>query len=99
MATGFENGIARYVHAVAKVDVYFPVDHRGNSHICCEQCFYYRESSHSCALNHEVCAFPSRYVGGMCPLVSVTDEQSEALDKLMIEIAEANDTYPKLETE
>ncbi len=99
MATGFENGISRYVHAVAKVDVYFPVDSRGNSHICCEQCFYYRESSHSCALNHEVCAFPSRYVGGMCQLVSVTDEQSEALDKLMIEIAEKNATYPKLETE
>lgn len=99
MATGFENGISRYVHAVAKVDVYFPVDSRGNSHICCEQCFYYRESSHSCALNHEVCAFPSRYVGGMCQLVSVTDEQSEALDKLMIEIAEKNASYPKLETE
>lgn len=99
MATGFESGISSYVHAVAKVDVYFPVDSRGNSHICCEQCFYYRESSHSCALNHEVCAFPSRYVGGMCQLVSVTDEQSEALDKLMIEIAEKNAGYPKLETE
>lgn len=99
MATGFENGISDYVHAVAKVDVYFPVDSRGNSHICCEQCFYYRESSHSCALNHEVCAFPSRYIGGMCPLVSVDDEQAKKVDAVFIEIAEQNAKYPTLETE
>ena len=99
MPTGFESGISDYVHAVAKIDVYFPVDSRGNSHICCEQCFYYRESSHSCALNHEVCAFPSKYVGGMCPLVSVDDEQGKKVDAVFIEIAEQNAKYPTLETE
>lgn len=99
MATGFESGVASYVHAVTKIDVYFPVDSRGNSHICCEQCYYYRESSRSCALNHEVCSFPSRYVGGMCPLVSVSDEQNERLDQLMLEIAETNASYPRFDNE
>lgn len=99
MPIGFESGISDYVHAVAKIDVYFPVDSRGNSHICCEQCFYYRESSHSCALNHEVCSFPSKYVGGMCPLVSVDDAQGKKVEAVFVEIAEQNAQYPSLKTE
>lgn len=95
----FESGVSSYVHAIAKVDVYFPVDHRGNSHICCEECFFYRESSRSCSLNHESCTFPSKYVGGACPLVSVTDEQAAEVETLLATIAAKNSEYQSLETE
>lgn len=95
----FESGVSSYVHAIAKVDVYFPVDHRENSHICCEECFFYRESSRSCSLNHESCTFPSKYVGGACPLVSVTDEQAKEVENLLATIAAKNSEYQSLETE
>ena len=64
----FEGGVSSYVHAVATVEVYFPVDAKGNAEICCRQCPYFRTSSNSCALNGEVCAYPNKYVGARCPL-------------------------------
>ena len=64
----FESGVSSYVHAVATVEVYFPVDAKGNAEICCRQCPYFRTSSNSCALNGEVCAYPNKYVGARCPL-------------------------------
>ena len=94
----FENGIAKYIHAMAKVDVYFPVDNRGNSHICCDECQYYRDSSRSCALNHASCTFPSRYVGGACPLMAVDTEQAGKVEAVFCEIAEQNAQIPSLDT-
>lgn len=67
MAT-FETGISSYVKATATVTVYFPVDMKGNPDICCRQCYFFRTASNSCALNGEVCAYPNKYVGGLCPL-------------------------------
>lgn len=64
----FESGVASYIHAQATVDVFFPVDAKGNADISCRQCFYFRTSSNSCALNGEVCAMPHKYVGACCPL-------------------------------
>ena len=89
----FDTGISEYVHAIAKVDVYFPVDSRGNAYCCCNQCFFFREASKSCALNHEVCAFPNKYVGGSCPLMSVSDEQHERIIKVLSDIAIENAKY------
>lgn len=68
MAQNFENGISAYIHAQAVVDVYFPVDLKGNADISCRQCKFFRWSSHSCALNNEVTQYPERYIGGSCPL-------------------------------
>ncbi len=70
----FESGVSGYVHAQAVVNVYFPVDHRGAADICCRQCKFFRTSSNSCALNGEICAYPSKYVGENCPLVRVDSE-------------------------
>ena len=95
----FESGVASYIHAVAKVDQYFPVDSRGNAHICCEECFFYRDSSRSCALNHESCTFPSKYVGGACPLIQVDDKQAAEVDNLFALTAAQNAEYKSLETE
>ena len=73
----FDNGVSSYVHATATVDVYFPVDDRGNAHITCRHCYYYREASHRCGLNYEICSFPDKYVGDNCPLEPITDENGE----------------------
>lgn len=69
----FDNGIATYIHAQATVDVWFPVDRKGNADISCSQCYYYRRSYQTCGLNGEVCAYPDKYVGGCCPLKPVDD--------------------------
>ena len=70
----FDSGVASYIHAQAKVDVYFPVDARGNADISCNQCYYFRRQSRSCALNGEICQYPEKYVGASCPLEEVEEE-------------------------
>lgn len=73
----FESGVGSYIHAQAVVDVYFPVDHKGNEDISCSQCYFFRETQKRCGLNWEVCQYPNRYVGGSCPLVRVDDDTGE----------------------
>ena len=70
----FDSGVASYIHAQAKVDVFFPVDRRGNADISCNQCFYFRRSYKTCGLNGEVCQYPEKYVGASCPLEEVKEE-------------------------
>ena len=72
----FDNGIATYIHAQATVDVWFPVDRKGNADISCFQCYYYRRSYQTCGLNGEVCAYPDKYVGSCCPLKPVDDSNA-----------------------
>ena len=43
----FETGVASYIMAEATVRVGFPVDHRGNAHINCFQCKFYRRDRKS----------------------------------------------------
>ena len=64
----FDDGIASYIEAHATVTVLFPVDWHGKADICCDQCYYYRRSYKTCGLNGEVCQYPSKFVGGACPL-------------------------------
>jgi hypothetical protein len=90
MSSGFESGVAAYVHAVALVEVFFPIDSKGTEFCSCEQCFYYREASRSCSLNHESVAFPSRYVGQHCPLIRVDEEQFDSIQNQIIKIMEEN---------
>ena len=52
----FETGISSYIEATATVTVFFPVDTKGKADICCRQCYYFRTSSRSCALNGEICS-------------------------------------------
>lgn len=70
----FDSGVASYIHAQAKVDVFFPVDWRGNADISCSQCFYFRRNYKTCGLNGEVCQYPEKYVGASCPLGEVEEE-------------------------
>lgn len=73
----FDSGVAGYVHGQAIVDVYFPIDYRGNADISCEQCFFFRRSYRTCGLNGEVCAYPAKYVGQMCPLKIKEENENE----------------------
>jgi len=71
----FESGVASYIHARAVIDVFFPVDHRGNADISCNQCYYFRRQSRSCALNGEICQYPEHHVGDFCPLEQVNEKK------------------------
>lgn len=95
----FESGISNYVHAIAKVDIYFPVDHKGRAYTCCDQCFFYRESSHSCALTHEPSTFPAKWVGDACPLMPVDDGQAKRVEQLFSDIAQENANKTPLASE
>lgn len=64
----FESGVTAYVHGKATVDVYFPVDSRGNADISCQQCFFFREASRRCGLTGQISEYPNKYVGSHCPL-------------------------------
>jgi hypothetical protein len=76
MSGHFESGVARYVHAVAVVDVFFPVDFKGSEHCYCTQCKYFQSQSRKCGLTHEVSEFPERYVGSHCPLQFYDDNEN-----------------------
>lgn len=75
----FESGVSAYVFGIGVVANPFPVDDRGVAHTCCEECFYYREASKTCGLNHKPVLFPGRYVGDECLLHNVTEEQYMAI--------------------
>lgn len=64
----FENGVSGYVHATATVEVFFPVDGKGNADVCCMQCEYFHRTSSRCGLNDKICAYPQKYIGQNCPL-------------------------------
>ena len=64
----FESGVTSYVHATATVDVYFPVDAKGNADVNCYQCEMFHRTSSRCGLNDRLCAYPQKYIGQNCPL-------------------------------
>lgn len=70
----FDSGVSSYIHAQAKVDVFFPVDAKGNADISCSQCYYFRRNYKTCGLNGEVCQYPEKYVGASCPLEEAEEE-------------------------
>ena len=70
----FETGITSYKHCTAQVDVYFPVDEKGNAHIYCEMCEFFGRSSRRCSLTGRISEFPGKYVGSFCPLKEIDNE-------------------------
>lgn len=69
----FESGVSRYIKSTAMVEVFFPVDQKGNPFICCGVCRFYWPTSKRCALTEEVIPWPDKYVGRGCPLEEVKD--------------------------
>ena len=77
MLPRIDSGVASYIKGRATVEMFFPVDLRGNSCVCCELCRFYRPNSRRCSLNDAVCEFPGKYIGGQCPL-KFDDEEVKA---------------------
>lgn len=75
MSTSFDSGVSKYIHGRATVDVYFPVDGKGNADINCTQCFFFRDASKRCGLTGQISQYPSKYVGDSCPLEIVEEEE------------------------
>lgn len=64
----FDSGVSAYVRGTATVEVYFPIDRKGNPHVFCELCQFYRPTARRCALNDVIPEFPGTYIAGQCPL-------------------------------
>lgn len=69
-----DSGVKDYIRTRAIVEIYFPVDWRGQADISCNQCFFFRRNYQTCGLNGEVCQYPNKYVGDSCPLEPVSEE-------------------------
>ena len=69
----FDSGVSSYIHAKATVNVFFPIDWRGNADKSCNQCPFFRRTYRKCGLNDAICAFPEKYVGDWCPLEEVKE--------------------------
>lgn len=72
-----DSGVSDYIHCQATVDVFFPIDRKGVADVSCAQCFFFRKNYSTCGLNGEVCQYPSKYVGGSCPLKPVDNDMEE----------------------
>ena len=70
----FETGVKEYIKATATVEVYFPVDWRGNAEIACKHCPFHIKATQRCGLNQAIVNYPERYVGVYCPLEQVESE-------------------------
>lgn len=70
----FESGVASYVKAYAVIEVFFPVDQKGNADISCMRCPYLSSNERMCQLNKEPVAYPNRFVGDRCPLQRIEEE-------------------------
>lgn len=68
MSKTFESGVLSYIHGVAYVDNFFPVDKRGVADINCYQCRYFSRNNGICQLTKEIVPYPQKYVGAKCPL-------------------------------
>lgn len=64
----FESGVKGYVHGVAVVNVFFPIDMQGKKHKNCFQCQFFSRNNGVCQLTKDVVAFPQHYIGANCPL-------------------------------
>ena len=72
----FDTGVKEYLKATAVVEVYFPIDWKGNIEIACKHCPFYVRATQRCGLNQTVVNYPEKYVGEYCPLEEVKEDVS-----------------------
>lgn len=73
----FDTGVLGFVHAQGIVDVYFPIDKKGNAIINCFQCKFLASNERICQLTKEPVAFPKQYISPKCPLLDSILQQQE----------------------
>lgn len=61
-----DSGVQSYIKYSTKVEIGFPVDWHGKSHIACEFCKLF--NGKTCRLTGEIVYNPEKYVGHECPL-------------------------------
>lgn len=64
----FETGVKSYIVGTATIEVFFPVNWRGEPDVRCELCKFYSRSGHACRINNQVVEYPEKYIGSQCPL-------------------------------
>lgn len=77
----FESGVSKYITGIAVVETHFPVDHKGNAFINCDQCNFYSRNGKRCNLTGRICEFPERYVSSHCPLQWDDGEEINHIEK------------------
>ena len=70
----FDTGVKEYLKATAVVEVYFPIDWKGNIEIACKHCPFYVRATQRCGLNQTIVNYPEKYVGEYCPLEEVKED-------------------------
>ena len=73
----FSSGVASYVVGEATVNVFFPVDFRGNADVRCDLCRFYSRSGRLCRLNGEIVSYPEKYIGSNCPLNFIEEDSNK----------------------
>lgn len=73
----FSSGVKRFIKARAVVEVGFPVDFRDKADIACKHCKFFVRATLRCGLNQEIVNYPDKYIGTMCPLEPVIEEEGE----------------------
>lgn len=73
----FDSGVSGYVSATATVSVNFPIDNKGIADISCKRCPYLSSNERMCQLNKQPVAYPNKYVGDMCPLIRIPEEEGD----------------------
>lgn len=71
----FETGVSHYLTGTATVRNFFPVDHKGNMDVCCDQCRFFNMRNHRCNLNDCMCPYPTRGIAPDCPLEITEDKE------------------------
>lgn len=76
----FENGISDFVDFKHTVDIHFPVDSRGKSHICCKFCNLFTGTR--CVLTWKTPLDAEKFVAEGCPIEKENDANIELEDML-----------------
>jgi len=64
----YDTGVSAYIIGRATVAAYFPIDHKGNEDVCCEQCRFFMQRSRRCGLTEELVPYPTKGIGRDCPM-------------------------------
>lgn len=88
MSKTFESGVLSYIHGVAYVDNFFPVDKRGVADINCYQCRFFSRNNGICQLTKEIVSYPQKYVGAKCPLEFEDMETEDSENSQSVESTE-----------
>lgn len=72
----FDSGVSGFIKGICSIEVNFPIDWNGKSHVCCTMCPYFAKYDSKCKITDGLCHFPDKFVSATCPL-EFTGEMEE----------------------